>query len=62
MAAAVLLVGKLEQSPIAHTFPRSALVCRSVALSTETQPASSEIGEPFKASSGPMGGETCRSV
>lgn len=62
IAAAVLLVGKLEQSPMANTLLYSGFLCCSVASSTLTHPVASAIGLPLITSSGPIGGTACSSA
>lgn len=56
-AAAVLLVGTLEQSPRANTLLYR--LCCKVSLLTSTHPAASEMGLPTITSRGPIGGVTC---
>lgn len=58
MAAAVLEVGREEQSPRANMFAYSGLMCCNVPLSTATQPAESAMGEDLIKSRGPIGGVT----
>lgn len=58
IAAAVLLVGRFAQSPIAKTFGN--FLCCKVSLTTSTNPLASANGDFAKNSNGCIGGAMCK--